>query len=87
MNFAGLYKPREPEKTDLYKIVFNYYEEYEQVYTDRYESEFGYIRKRVIEVVHKFLDCGILEQNPVSMPLLYPEEKTGMDRLGNESCS
>jgi len=26
MNAVGVYKRREPEKTPLYKIVFNYYE-------------------------------------------------------------
>ncbi len=61
MNTAGVYKRREPEKTDFYKIVFNYHEEYEKVYPERLEKEYGYLRKRVIEVVHKFLDCGILE--------------------------
>ena len=58
---AGVYKRREQEKTDFYRIVFHYHEEYAKVYPDRYEPEFGYLRKRVIEVVHKFSDCGILE--------------------------
>jgi hypothetical protein len=61
MTVAGVYKRREPEKTDFYKIVFHYHEEYEEVYPKRFEKEYGYLRKRVIEVVRKFLDCGILE--------------------------
>jgi len=32
MKVAGVYKRREPEKTDFYKIVFNYHEEYEKIY-------------------------------------------------------
>ena len=58
---AGVYKKRKPENSDFYKIVFHYYEEYEKVYPERFEKEYGYLRKRVIEVIYKFLDCGILE--------------------------
>ncbi len=43
MKVAGVYKKREPEKTDFYKIVFNYHEEYEKVYPKRYEKEYGYL--------------------------------------------
>ena len=56
-----LYRRREPEKTDFYKIVYHYFKEYEEVYPDRYESEYGYFRKNISEVINKFLECGILE--------------------------
>jgi len=58
---SGVYKRREPEKSDFYRIVFHYHEEYEKVYAERFEKEYGYLRKRVMEVIYKFLDCGILE--------------------------
>ena len=31
------------------------------MYTERFEPEYDYLRKRVMEVIYKFLDCGILE--------------------------
>jgi hypothetical protein len=43
-----------------FKIVYNYHEEYEKVYPERFEQEYGYLRKRVVEVIYKFLDCGLL---------------------------
>lgn len=58
---GGAYKRREPEKSDFYRVVFHYHGEYEKVYPERFEKEYGYLRKRVVEVIYKFLDCGILE--------------------------
>ena len=56
-----LYRRREPEKTPFYRLVYHNFEEYERVYEDRYEKEYGFFRTRVREVIYKFLDCGILE--------------------------
>ncbi len=56
MNGAGVYNRREPEKSTLYKIVLHYYEAYEEVYTDRYEKEYGYFRAEVKESIQKYLD-------------------------------
>ena len=58
---AGIYKRRAPERTDLYKIVFNYHEEYESQYAERYEPEYGCLRNIIRDVIYKYLDCGILE--------------------------
>jgi len=55
------YKRRTPEKTSFYKIVYNYFEEYKNVYSERYENEYGYFRNIVSDVVEKYLECGLLE--------------------------
>ena len=62
--------------------VFYYHEEYEKVYAERFEQEYGYLRKRVIEVIHKFLDCGILEHG---MARIYCKE-CGFDFFMAFSC-
>ena len=71
MNAVGVYKRREPEKAPLYKIVFNYYEAYEKVYTERYEKEYGCFRSEVKESIQKYLNCWILEHG---MARLYCKE-------------
>jgi Zn finger protein HypA/HybF involved in hydrogenase expression len=79
---GGIYRRREPEKSDFYRIVFHCHEEYEKVYPERFEKEYGYLRKRVIEVINKFLDCGILEHG---MARVYCKE-CGHDYFVAFSC-
>jgi hypothetical protein len=38
---GGLYKRRKPEKSDLYRIAYQHFEEYEKIYPERYEEEYG----------------------------------------------
>ncbi|HDP94876.1 MAG TPA: hypothetical protein ENN40_05900 [Candidatus Aminicenantes bacterium] len=57
----GVYNRRSPEKTDLYQITYRYFEEYEKVYTERYENEYGTFRKVIRSTIRRYLDCGILE--------------------------
>jgi hypothetical protein len=40
----------------------HHFERFEQVYEERFESAFGFLRKVVQKSVFRFLDCGILEQ-------------------------
>jgi ribosomal protein S27E len=58
---AGVYKRRTPEKSDLYKIAYHYFEAYEKIYPERYEEEYGYFRKIITSTICKYLDCGIME--------------------------
>ena len=46
----------------LYRALAHHFERFEQVYEERFESAFGFLRKVVRESVFRFLDCGILEQ-------------------------
>ena len=46
---AGVYRPRHPERTVLYRVLFH---------EDRFEREYGFFRLIVKEVVEKYLDCG-----------------------------
>jgi len=56
-----VYKKRHPEKSDLYKIAYRYFEAYERCYEKRYESEYGHFRAIIRATVWKYLDCGIME--------------------------
>jgi len=54
------YIRREPEKTAIYRVVFNCHEKLEQLWDDRYKPRFGRFRSELREAFYKFLDCGIL---------------------------
>ena len=58
---SKIYKRRTPEKATLYKIVYNHFQEYQNMYPDKYEKHFGFLRKIIPKTIHKYLDCGILE--------------------------
>jgi hypothetical protein len=44
---AGVYRPRRPERTVLYRVLFYHF-----------EREHGFFRPIVKEVVERYLDCG-----------------------------
>ena len=57
---AGVYRPRHPERTPLYRVLEARFEDYRRVYADRFEPEAGPWRTEVEEGVNAYLDCGRL---------------------------
>jgi len=58
----GVYRPRRPCETPLYRLVEEHYERFEQVYPDRYEDRYGFFRPVIREAVYKYLGCSDLSQ-------------------------
>jgi len=54
----GIYRPRHPERTVLYRVLFHHFERFVAEYESRFEREYGFFRPIVKEVVEKYLDCG-----------------------------
>ena len=74
---AGVYRPRHPERTVLYRVLFHYFERFLAEYERRFEKEYGYFRPIVKEVVERYLDCG----NPIR-PLLALERLCFLEKEG-----
>jgi len=55
---AGVYRPRHPEQTVLYRVLFHHFDRFLAVYEDRFEREDGSFWPIVKEVVECYLDCG-----------------------------
>jgi ribosomal protein S27E len=55
---TGVYQPRHPECTVLYRVLFHYLERFLSEYESRFERDYGYFRPIIKEVVEKYLDCG-----------------------------
>ena len=55
---AGVYRPRHPERTVLYRVLFYYFECFLAEYESRFEKDYGFFRPIVKEVVERYLDCG-----------------------------
>jgi hypothetical protein len=54
------YSRREPQKSALYQILYNYREEFEQRYEELFEERYGFLRGNVLESFDAYLNCGIL---------------------------
>lgn len=55
---AGAYRPRHPERTVLYRVLFHHFVSFLAEYESRSEKEYGFLRPVIKEVVDRYLDCG-----------------------------
>ncbi len=53
-----VYRPRHPERTALYRVLFYYFDRFLAEYESRIEKEYGFFRPIIKEVVERYLDCG-----------------------------
>ena len=47
---AGEYRPRHPERTVLYRVLFHYFDRFLTEYESRFEREYGFLRPIIKEV-------------------------------------
>ena len=59
---SQVYRRRRPERSVAYRALTHHFERFLQVYEDRFEPTFGYLRSVVARVVYRYLDYGLLEQ-------------------------
>lgn len=55
-----MYRSRDPEASPFYKLVADYFDEFERVYPQRYGLRFGFWRPDIREAIGKFIKCGDL---------------------------
>jgi len=53
-----VYRPRHPERTVLYRVLFHYFDRFLAEYESRFEKEYGFLRPIIKEVVERYFDCG-----------------------------
>ena len=59
---SGVYHPRNPEQSSLWKILNTHYESFEAHYEQKFEKKYGYFRPIIREVVEEYLRCGDLKE-------------------------
>ena len=59
---AAVYQPRNPRASSLFALVEDNYEEFERVYDERYQEQYGPWRPVIGEVMRKYLECGGLHR-------------------------
>ncbi len=55
---AGVYRPRHPERTVVYRLFEEHFERYVREYEERYEPREGSLRKVVPTTVEAYLACS-----------------------------
>jgi hypothetical protein len=51
-------RARNPKKSPLWQCAHRHYDEFEEVYPEKYQPRYGILRPVIPEVVQKFLGCG-----------------------------
>jgi hypothetical protein len=58
----GLYRPRDPQASDLWRVIDQHFETFQQVYDERFAAKYGFWRSVVERSVTAFLKCGDLHE-------------------------
>ena len=56
------YRPRDHEASPFFKVVRDYFDEFEKVYPEKYQKRYGYWRPVIRSAIDKFLKCGDLKE-------------------------
>lgn len=57
-----LYRPRDPRASDLWRLLDEHFDSFQQVYDERFQEKYGYWRPIVEQSVAAFLKCGDLQE-------------------------
>jgi hypothetical protein len=57
-----LYRPRNPQASDLWRLLDRHFPAFQQVYDERFQAKYGFWRPVVERSVTAFLACGDLQQ-------------------------
>ena len=56
------YRPRRPRDSPVHQVLAEHFDEFEQVYAERYQRRYGGFRPAIRKAVDAFLACGDLHQ-------------------------
>ena len=57
-----LYYPRDPQASDLWRLIDQHFDSFQQVYDERYQAKYGYWRPIIEQSVTAYLKCGDLHE-------------------------
>ena len=55
-----LYRPRDPQASDLWRLMDRHFETFQQVYDEQFQPKYGFWRAVIERSVTAFLQCGDL---------------------------
>ncbi|MCX5824414.1 MAG: hypothetical protein NTY86_13145 [Deltaproteobacteria bacterium] len=57
---AAVYRPRNPQSSDYYRCVEEYFETFVQIYGEHFSRQYGFWRPYVEQEIYRYLDYGDL---------------------------
>jgi hypothetical protein len=57
-----VYRPRNPRLSPFFRLVEEHFDEFERIYPQKYEKQYGFWRPIIRSAVQKFLKCGDLKE-------------------------
>jgi ribosomal protein S27E len=57
-----LYRPRDPRASDLWRLIDEHFDSFQQVYDERFQAKYGFWRPIIERSVAAFLKCGDLQE-------------------------
>ena len=57
-----LYRPRDPQASDLWRLMDRHFDTFQRVYDERFQAKYGYWRPIIERSVRAFLRCGDLHE-------------------------
>ena len=57
-----LYRPRDPQASDLWRLMDRHFPTFQQLYDERFQAKYGFWRPVIERSVTAFLACGDLQQ-------------------------
>ena len=55
---AAVYRPRNPQSSDYYRCVEDYFETFVQIYDEHFSRQYGFWRPYVEQVIYRYLDAA-----------------------------
>ncbi len=62
LQLSPLCRPRDPQASDLWRLIDEHFDSFHQVYDERFQVKYGYWRPIVEQSVAAFLKCGDLQE-------------------------
>ena len=62
LNPSPLYRPPDPQASDLWRLLDKHIDSFQQVYNERFQAKYGYWRGIVEQSAATFLKCGDLQE-------------------------
>jgi hypothetical protein len=57
---AAVYRPWNPQLSDYYRCVEDYFETFVRIYDEHFSRKYGFWYPYVEQVIYRYLDCGDL---------------------------
>jgi len=74
---AGVYRPRHPERTVLYRVLFHYFDRFLAEYEGRFEKEYGFLRPEWAERLLSWRHTGFNVHSRVRAKTRHEAERVG----------